>query len=388
MQVVQLNSALSRFDKAADALEQMIKLDPGNIAVQQNLADTYLRIKKYDKAQKIINELLEKNPANPVLHATLADTYLQQNDWMNARKQLDIILKTDSLDADLFFRIGLTFYMQSLKDSTLTKDAITVFKNFERVYPTDWRSYLYLGVLYKSEKKDSIAEKYLNKTTQTANWNGDAWWQLGWFYFDKQNFETTIEVKTKAKQYVPDDSRVFLLLGIAYNRIQMNADARVALERAVELNPNDVNALSSLGLTYDALKMHIESDSTYERTLRIDSHYALVLNNYAYSLSERNVQIDRAEEMSKESLQKDSTNASYLDTYGWILFRLGRYEEAAKYIKKAVDVGDASSVVLEHLGDVYAKLNNIDEAKKYWTKALEKDQKNDALRTKITQGRQ
>ena len=42
--------------------------------------------------------------------------------------------------------------------------------------------------------------------------------------------------------------------------------------------------------------------------------------------------------------------------------------------------------VLEHLGDVYAKLNRIDDAKKYWAKALDKDQKNSALRQKIERG--
>ena len=177
-----------------------------------------------------------------------------------------------------------------------------------------------------------------------------------------------------------------MLLGISYNRAGMNEDSRVALERAHELNPADLNVLSSLGLTYDALKMHTESDSTYERALRIDQHFALVLNNYAYSLSERGLQLERAAKMSKESLDKDSTNSSYLDTYGWILFKNGRYEEALVYIKKAVDLGDVSSVVLEHLGDVHAKLNQLSEAKEYWKKALEKDQNNGALKQKIARG--
>jgi Tfp pilus assembly protein PilF len=185
---------------------------------------------------------------------------------------------------------------------------------------------------------------------------------------------------------VRDDFRIHLLLGIAYNRAGLQQDSRIALERAVELNPTDVNALSSLGLTYDALKMHTESDSSYERALRVDPKSSLVLNNYAYSLSERGLQLERAERMSKESLATDSLNSSYLDTYGWILFQKGKYSEAVIYIQKAVDLGDASAVVLEHLGDAYAKLDRMDEAKKYWTKALEKDEKNIALKEKLSRG--
>ena len=95
------------------------------------------------------------------------------------------------------------------------------------------------------------------------------------------------------------------------------------------------------------------------------------------------MQLDRALKMSEEAIKKDSTNSSYLDTYGWIMYKLGRYSEAEEYIKKAIELGDVSAVVLEHLGDVYEKLNKPDEAKKYWTKALDKDQQNTALREKI-----
>ncbi len=382
LQIAQLNSALQRYDKSIEALEQMQKIDPGNLAVKQNLAEVYIRVKNYDKARGLLNDVLEKNPANIMLRATLADVYLQQNDWVSARKELFTVLQSDSLDPDTHLRIGVAFYAQTLKDTLVIPEAISVFKKYEKNFPADARPYVYLGVLHRGIKKDSVAEQYFTRATQSSNWNGDAWWQLGWMYFDKQDFKETISIMNKAKQYISDDFRIYMLLGIAYNRSGMNQDSRVALERAVELNPADLNALSSLGLTYDALTMHAESDSAYERALRIDPKFPLVLNNYAYSLSERGLQLERAEKMSKESLAADSLNPSYLDTYGWILFQKGKYAEALPNIQKAVDLGDASPVVLEHLGDVYDKLNRADEAKKYWKKALEKDQNNSALKEK------
>ena len=382
LQIAQLNSALQRYDKSIEALEQMQKIDPGNLAVKQNLAEVYIRVKNYDKARGLLNDVLEKNPANIMLRATLADVYLQQNDWVSARKELFTVLQSDSLDPDTHLRIGVAFYAQTLKDTLVIPEAISVFKKYEKNFPADARPYVYLGELHRGIKKDSVAEQYFTRATQSSNWNGDAWWQLGWMYFDKQDFKETISIMNKAKQYISDDFRIYMLLGIAYNRSGMNQDSRVALERAVELNPADLNALSSLGLTYDALTMHAESDSAYERALRIDPKFPLVLNNYAYSLSERGLQLERAEKMSKESLAADSLNPSYLDTYGWILFQKGKYAEALPNIQKAVDLGDASPVVLEHLGDVYDKLNRADEAKKYWKKALEKDQNNSALKEK------
>ncbi len=386
LQIAQLNTVLQRYDKSIEALEEMQKMDPSNLAVKQNLAEVYIRVKKYDKALVLLNDVLEKNPANIMLRATLADVYLQQNDWNSAKKELNTVLQSDSLDPDTHLRIGVAFYAQTLKDTLIIPEAIAVFKQYENKFPSDARPYVYLGVLHRGIKKDSVAEQYFTRATQSSNWNGDAWWQLGWMYFDKQDFKETISIMNKAKQYISDDFRIYMLLGIAYNRSGMNQDSRIALERAVELNPADLNALSSLGLTYDALTMHKESDTVYERALRIDPKFPLVLNNYAYSLSERGLQLERAEKMSRESLAADSLNPSYLDTYGWILFQKGKYSEALPNIQKAVDLGDASAVVMEHLGDVYAKLNRTDEAIKYWKKALEKDQNNAALKEKIAKG--
>ena len=134
-------------------------------------------------------------------------------------------------------------------------------------------------------------------------------------------------------------------------------------------------------------KKYSQCDTAYERALRLDAHNPLVLNNYAYSLAERGVQLQRAEEMSRRSLEKDSTNSSYLDTYGWILFKLGKFKEAEHYIKKAVNTGDSSAAVLEHLGDVYYRLNQPDKAKEYWSRALELDIKNSTLKEKVGRGK-
>jgi Tfp pilus assembly protein PilF len=75
-----------------------------------------------------------------------------------------------------------------------------------------------------------------------------------------------------------------------------------------------------------------------------------VLNNYAYYLSLRNEKLDKAEEMSKKSNEIDRDNASYNDTYGWILYGLGKYEDAKLWLEKAIANGASeNAVILEHL---------------------------------------
>jgi tetratricopeptide (TPR) repeat protein len=465
LQIVEINTSLRRFDKAAGALNQMLKIDPSNLALRRNLGEMYVRSEQYDKALEIYSDLLERDPNNVELRGALAGLYLQKGDWDKAREQFESILKNDSLTADARFRIGMAYLSQAQKDTSLLANTVQQFETFLKKYPDDWRTnsvelrgmlaelYLeqgewnrareqfeqiltrdslnadirfriamayfgqaqkdsslliqsrmqletmlslypkdwrpvfYLGAIFLLQKDLARALEYFEKVTVLAAWNADAWWYVGSINLDKREFAQTVELMEKAKQYVPKDNRIHFLLGLALARLNRNDEAISALREASKLDPKNINIIAALGDTYNALKKFKESDESYEAALAIDPHYALVLNNYAYSLSERGVDLERAQKMSKESLEKDSTNSSYLDTYGWILFKLGRYAEAEPYIVKAIAFGETNAVVFEHLGDVYYKSQAFSKAQEYWKKALDLDPTNNALKDKVLRGK-
>ena len=114
-----------------------------------------------------------------------------------------------------------------------------------------------------------------------------------------------------------------------------------------------MNTLSTLALTLDGLHRYQESDSLYERALMLDPKSHLIMNNYGYSLAERGLQLERALKMSLQAIEAEPNNDSYLDTVGWVYFKLGHYEEAQKDISKAIGVGGASATVYEHMGDIH-----------------------------------
>jgi len=129
-----------------------------------------------------------------------------------------------------------------------------------------------------------------------------------------------------------------------------------------------------------------ECDSVYERALQIDSQNALVNNNYAYSLSERGDRLKEALKMAEIAIAAVPDNTSYLDTIGWVHFKLGNYREAKNYLEKAIEIGGESAVMLEHLGDIVFKLGDTQKAKSLWQKALNLDSTNVTLKTKIDRG--
>jgi tetratricopeptide (TPR) repeat protein len=137
---------------------------------------------------------------------------------------------------------------------------------------------------------------------------------------------------------------------------------------------------------YDGLRRFGESDSLYEMALVLDPDNHLALNNFAYSLAERGIQLERALVMSTKAVAAQPDNPSYLDTIGWIYYRMGNYRRALEEVSKAVTKGEASAVVIEHLGDIHFKLGDRAKAVEYWKRALGLDANNTALRGKVDRG--
>jgi len=124
----------------------------------------------------------------------------------------------------------------------------------------------------------------------------------------------------------------------------------------------------------------------YERALQIDSQNALVNNNFAYSLSERGERLKDALTMAEIAIAADPNNTSYLDTIGWVYFKLGNYREAKNNLEKAIEIGGERAVMLEHLGDIMFKLGDTQKAKSLWQKSYDLDTTNVTLKSKIDKG--
>lgn len=386
-QMAQIYSAQGKQDRAADMLKEMLVVDPDSYEIRKGLGDTYLRQDSIDAALRIYDELVVLRPDDLELRASRTHAYIAKQDYDSAAAQFDRVMTKDSISLEDQLRFGQIFVSFVEKDSAVVPHAMKMFEQIQQRNPADWRPYWFLGALDNIINDDSSALKHFTKVTELAPWNADGWIGVASVYYDHDQFAKTIEILNQARAKLPEEIRVHLLLGVTYQRSQQPKEAKVALEKAVQINPRSIDALSALGLVYNELGEIVESDSTYERALRVDPKNHLVLNNYSYSLGERNMQIDRALGMSKEALRQQPENQSYLDTYGWILYQLGRYAEAESTIRKAVELGSTSAVIHEHLGDVYYKLSQQDNAMTYWRKALEIDPSNSALKEKIGRGK-
>ena len=124
------------------------------------------------------------------------------------------------------------------------------------------------------------------------------------------------------------------------------------------------------------MKNKYEAFLSYENALLLVPEIALTLNNYAYFMVESGGDIDKAAELSKRSLEgANAENPTFLDTYAWILYKQGKYEEAKNYQSKAIElVGEAEmsgSELWDHYGDILLANGDKSGALEAWKKALE-----------------
>jgi tetratricopeptide (TPR) repeat protein len=384
LQTADLCNKLGHPQRAAAALRQMVELDPGNKELRRTLAQTEIRAGNLDSALTVYGELREMDPANLGYQAEIAGVWLLKKDYRRAAEMFDPILKKDTVNVEVKVHIGELYYGQMEKDSTLVPVTKSIFEKIRDANPKDWRPYWFLGGIASSQKDDSMAVRSFRRVTELASWNADGWVFLSSVYLTKNDFQHTVGILEAAEKAVPDDYRVNFFLGIAYSRVGRNPDAARVLEKARQISPRDTEVIAQLALVYDSMKRNDDSDSLYEEALRINPDFSLALNNYAYSLAERGLQLERALVMARKALDAAPDNASYLDTIGWIYFRLGRYRDAETYVHRAINKGEVSAVVHEHMGDIYFRLNDTERALEHWNAALKLDENNTTLRDKIT----
>lgn len=131
-----------------------------------------------------------------------------------------------------------------------------------------------------------------------------------------------------------------------------------------------VNGLA--GATGAARKAMKECYKAYERSLAYNKDNVLVLNNYAYFLSLDGQYLEKALAMASRAIALSASNPTYLDTYAWVLFQLGRTAEARKIMQQAIALDrQKNSELMLHYGDILEALGERSMAETYWRKALE-----------------
>jgi len=154
------------------------------------------------------------------------------------------------------------------------------------------------------------------------------------------------------------------------------ADAELKKAMILAGNDNDVRVqvMSLQGDLKYRMKEYDASYGYYEEALTLSPGDPLLLNNYAYFLAEGDHDLKKALRMAEKVMQLDGENPTYIDTYAWVLYKLGRYRDANREMLRILEKGkEHDPEVLEHMGFIRMKLGKCNDAVDFWRRALEGD---------------
>lgn len=115
----------------------------------------------------------------------------------------------------------------------------------------------------------------------------------------------------------------------------------------------------------------VEATKTMELALALQPDHVGINNDVAYGWIDRGIRLDDAERMIAYSVSREPRQMAYLDTYGWLLYKKGRLEEARKWLERAVRARrEQDPVILDHLGDTLWRLGEKEAAQELWASAI------------------
>ncbi|MEZ4789722.1 MAG: tetratricopeptide repeat protein [Flavobacteriales bacterium] len=393
-------SVLSQHGRMVEAqalVERAVKTYPDEPQYMGLLAEIYDQQGEHEKALEQYRKTLEHDPDNSMLRIALAEHYYGVGKMKEAYNELGLAFLDPDLDIDAKMQVLIGFFEMTEREGEQPNDrpdlirrSYALIESLEKAHPESGKPHTIHGDFLLRDGELEEARDQFREALRTEKERFPIHMQL--LQLDLQlgdhgSLHTDAEETISIFPTVPEP---YIYNGIALSQLKQHDAAIETLitgrDMVVDNPPLLAQFWSSLGDAYNEAGRHADSDKAYDKSLALEPDNSGTLNNYAYYLSVRNTQLEKAERMSARSLELAPGSATFMDTYAWVLFRLHRYADAKVWIEKAVASGDVDGVVAEHYGDILFELGDKTGALEQWRKAKELGGGSELLDRKINEG--
>ena len=359
--------------KVVSELEKLIEQNPDNIRYYGLLASFYAENGKIKEAIKTYEKIEEINPEHPYINVSLLELYDMTGDKDKAFDELLAAIRNKNLDITTKANTYDYWMNKNQGASNIDEQARQCGEAFVETHPDNKLGYLILGSCYFIEENAVKSKELYQKVLAIDSTDFFGWQNLIVSESRLNENEAVRDHAVAALKYYPMQPVFYWYAGVANAVMENNEDAINYLEKGRRYTSDKMQMSefdAFLGDIYHQQGDEDKAFDAYDRTLRNNPDNALVLNNYAYYLSLRGERLEEALEMAIRANELVPDNVYYTDTYAWVLYKLGRYKEAEKIMKKCLGLEkNPSGANLEHYGDILLKLGKESEAMEYWKKA-------------------
>ena len=414
-QLAELYDQAKDYKGAAKAWQKALDSSGGNPEIKRHLGESLLMGEQFDEAARVYEEIVEEEPKDlgSVLH--LSQIYRQKKNYENARVYAKKASELDNTNLDVRLNeVGL------LEAEGKSAEAVDLMKDM--VASTARKTYLpqergnrlslleRLGVMQRVYEQFPEALKQFEEAAtlgvgddKTVNHMRA---QIVETYHQAKNYAKAEAVADEHLKKVPDDRDMRLLratllgeMGKAQQGVDSIAklldgkqDRLIYLSMAqiwekgknyvemgkaldsaekLSLSPDELEAVYfSRGAMFEKQKKMDLAEAEFQKILKSDPANPGALNYLGYMLVDQNIRVAEGLAMIQKALQTDPQNGAYLDSIGWAYYRLDKLDDAAKYLKLAVEKTSKDPTVHDHLADVYFKQGKLKEAVSTWERSL------------------
>jgi len=365
------------YDEALEKIKMLLKIYPDEILYNGLLAEIYRGQGKNNMAMDVYNKMIENYPEDPQTQLSLCDFLINQKSY----NELFIILNKVILNDNIRREDKLTLFARMIEIPKLIEENNNRLQMalllLEAEYKNDHIVQILRPEVLIQKNNYNEAENLLEEIIMKQPDNYFAFEKLLLLYLDTGNYK---KLEERGKECATKFNRSFLAKVLYATGAMENKKYETAneeLNKATILAGNNqemvMQILSMKADLYYRMKEYEKAFETFEEALKTNNDDMMTLNNYAYYLAEQNKRLKEAETMARKVIETEENNNTYLDTYGWVLYKRGKLREAEKIFKEIIDSGGDDAEYYEHFGYILMKNKKCEQAIINWEKALKLD---------------
>lgn len=421
--LVDLYEETDRFDEALELMQRLEKQDPENTRIAERITLDLARAGRFAEAEKRARELAARRPENRDIRRLLAQVLFEKGSVAEGEEILRALLQADPEDEGTrrSFALELVRERRLGEARRLLEEAVKRAGDDPKKTEVKRAASVELGYLALLEKDYATARKILESiAVSNGEVNGRALrillgaardgempaagvsaaraaaaaepdeteWSAALAEFQHRSGDVKTAEASLDRLAASSEIENTLAAADVYSRLKDFAKAARVAREASRRFPESTEALFRLGSSLERGGSPTEAETVFRKLLSARPNDPAAQNYLGYMWADRGVNLEEARALLEKAVAREPRNAAYLDSLGWLYFRLGKLEAAEKNLAEAHRREPDDPTIVEHLGDLSERQGDVERAILHWERALElKHEEPEKVREKLTRFR-
>lgn len=359
---------------AEEGYRKSLQLNSNAESVRVDLARVLGAQKRFPEAIELCTAVIESNPKNVTARNMLAQLLLGENKLDQAIEQFESLGKLEEDPSDTRFKIALIKIQRRDFEAAITDLNLILAE-----HPENTAARYYLGSAYAGVRKFGDAISELRKIGAGEELFVESRILGAAMLQQEKRYAEASDIVGEAISEKPSDIRLLSLQASLDHESGNFSRAVNTMKKVVELEPTKDANYFSLGVYQDAAGQRDDAIASMKKTIELNPKNANALNYLGYTYADSGKSLEEAEQLVRRALTIEKDNGYFIDSLGWVYYKMGRFKDALKELERSVELVPNDAVILEHYAQVLYKLQQrgkaVETAKKALTFAPNSDDK-------------